>query len=77
MCREKGNHGHQKASGGVSNSGKRGLGRLVRIYRFVFAAIYKWRRKKGAQGSLIINVVGEGRNLKGCHAVEFYLLELA
>jgi hypothetical protein len=31
------------------------LDRLIRVYRYVMATAYKWRKKTGAQGPLIIN----------------------
>jgi hypothetical protein len=33
----------------------RGLDRLIRVYGYVMAAPYKWRKKTGAQGPVIIN----------------------
>ncbi len=55
----------------------------MRIYGFVFAAVYKWRKKAGAQGAVLINMTGKGGSRVGlpsrecCHAGKMYLLELA
>jgi hypothetical protein len=63
--------------------GKGGLGRLVRVYGSVVAAIYKWRKKTGAQGPVIINPIKDGMWRVGypsaeCRrAGELYLLKLA
>jgi hypothetical protein len=32
-----------------------GLDRLIRVYGYVMAAVYKWRKKSGAKGPVIIN----------------------
>ncbi len=32
-----------------------GLDRLIRVYGYVMAAVYKWRKKTGAMGPVIIN----------------------
>jgi hypothetical protein len=37
--------------------GKGCLSRLVRVYGYVVAAIYKWRKKTGAQGPVIISPI--------------------
>jgi hypothetical protein len=34
---------------------KGGLDRLIRVYGYVMAAVYKWRKKTGALGPVIIN----------------------
>jgi hypothetical protein len=34
---------------------KGGLDRLIHVYRYVMAAMYKWRKKTGAMGPVIIN----------------------
>jgi hypothetical protein len=34
---------------------KGGLDRLIRVYAYVMAAVYKWRKKTGAAGPVIIN----------------------
>jgi hypothetical protein len=34
---------------------KGGLDRLIRVYGYVMAAVYKWRKKTGATGPVIIN----------------------
>ncbi len=34
---------------------KGGLDRLIRVYRYVMAAVYKWRKKTGVAGPVIIN----------------------
>ncbi len=34
---------------------KGGLDRLIRVYGYVMAAVYKWRKKTGASGPVIIN----------------------
>ncbi len=36
---------------------KGGLGILIRLYGYVVAAIYKWRKKTGARGPVIINPI--------------------
>jgi hypothetical protein len=33
-----------------------GLDRLIRVYGYVMAALYKWRRKAGASGPVLINI---------------------
>ncbi len=63
---------------------KDGLDRLIRVYGYVMAAVYKWRKKTGAMGPVIIN----GTQLPGgkvfgypsiqcLRAAELYLLERA
>jgi hypothetical protein len=37
-----------------------GLERLIRVYGFVMAAVYKWRKKEGAAGPVIINPIRRG-----------------
>ncbi len=62
---------------------KGGLERLVRVYGLVMAAIYKWRKKKGAVGPVIINPTGKGIHTIRCplleclRLAELYLLEQA
>ncbi len=62
---------------------KVGLDRLLRVYGYLFAAAYKWRKKEGSQGPVLINSVSSERQRKGypsseCRqAREMYLLELA
>jgi hypothetical protein len=34
---------------------KGSLDRLIRVYGYVMAAVYKWRKKTGAAGPVIIN----------------------
>jgi hypothetical protein len=56
---------------------------LVRVYGYVVAAIYKWRKKTGAQGHVIINPIEDRMQRIGYPSAEFrragelYLLELA
>jgi hypothetical protein len=63
--------------------GKCGLGRLVRVYGYVVAAIYKWRKKTGARGPVIIKPTEDGGQKIGYPSTEcrragkLYLLELA
>jgi hypothetical protein len=63
---------------------KGGLDRLIRVYGYVMAAVYKWRKKTGATGPVIIN----GTQLPGgkvfgypsmqcLQAAELFLLEKA
>ncbi len=33
-----------------------GLNRLIRVYGYVMAALYKWRKKAGASGPVLINI---------------------
>jgi hypothetical protein len=35
-----------------------GLDRLIRVYRYVFAATYTWRIKQGAHSLVLINPIG-------------------
>jgi hypothetical protein len=61
---------------------KGGLGRLLREYGYVVAAIYQWRKKTGAQGCVIINPIKDGTQRIGYPSAEsrtageLYLLEL-
>jgi hypothetical protein len=63
--------------------GKGGLDRLVRVYGYVVAAIYKWRKKTGARGPVIINPIEDGvqrirfPSAECQRAGELYLLGLA
>jgi hypothetical protein len=63
--------------------GKGGLERLIRVYGYVVAAIYKWKKKTGARGPVIINPNKDGEwkirypSAKCRRAGELYLLELA
>jgi hypothetical protein len=43
---------------------KGGLDRLIRVFGYVFAAVYKWRKKKGAQGPVIINPIVKGGGIE-------------
>jgi hypothetical protein len=59
-----------------------GLDRLIRVYGYVMAAVYKWRKKAGAAGPVIINsahfpsgsVLGYP-SLECLRAAELFLLE--
>ncbi len=42
-------------------AGKGGLEWLVRVFGLVMAAVYRWRKKKGAMGPVIINSNGKGQ----------------
>ncbi len=50
---------------------KGGLDRLIRVYRYVMAAIYKWRKKAGASGPVLINIsrLSNGQ-VVGCPSAE-------
>jgi hypothetical protein len=37
-----------------------GLDQLIRVYRYVMAAVHKWKRKKGAAGLVLINLTRVG-----------------
>jgi hypothetical protein len=39
---------------------KAGLDRLIGVFGYVFAAVYTWRQKKGAQGLVLINFMKTG-----------------
>jgi hypothetical protein len=60
-----------------------GLERLIRVYEFVMAAVYKWRKKEGAVGPVIINPIKKGEHVIGypsaecLRSAELYLLERA
>ncbi len=41
---------------------KGGLDRLIRVYGCVFAATYMWRKKKGSQGPVLINLIEAGKH---------------
>jgi hypothetical protein len=62
---------------------KGGLDRLVRVYVYVMATVYRWRKKTGAEGPVIMNSIeGDSRrvgypSIECRHAGELYLLELA
>jgi hypothetical protein len=62
---------------------KEGLDRLIRVYGDVIAAVYKWMKKGGAQGPVIINPIEKGgyrimyTSPECRRAGELYLLELA
>jgi hypothetical protein len=43
----------------IPSTRKGGIDRLIRVYGYVIA-IYKWRKKTGAQGPVIINPIKEG-----------------
>ncbi len=49
---------------------KGGLEHLVRVYGFVMAAVYKWRKKKGAAGPVIINPNGKCAHMIGYPSLE-------
>ncbi len=61
-----------------------GLDRLIRVYGYVMAAMYKWRKKTGAAGPVIINStqLPNGKKI-GCPSIqclrsaELFLLERA
>jgi hypothetical protein len=63
---------------------KGGLDRLIRVYGYVMAAVYKWRKRTGAMGPVIINgtqlpngkVLGYP-SIECLRAAELYLLEKA
>jgi hypothetical protein len=63
---------------------KGGLDRLIRVYGYVMAAVYKWRKKTGAMGPVIINgtQLPNGKvfgypSIECLRAAELYLLEKA
>jgi hypothetical protein len=63
---------------------KGGLDRLIRVYGYVMAAVYKWRKKTGAMGPVIINgtQLPSGKvfgypSIQCLRAAELYLLERA
>jgi hypothetical protein len=63
---------------------KGGLDRLIRVYGYVMAAVYKWRKKTGATGPVIINgAQPPGSRVFGypsmqcLQAAELFLLEKA
>jgi hypothetical protein len=63
---------------------KGGLDRLIRVYGYVMAAVYKWRKKTGAAGPVIINgtQLPGGRvfgypSIQCLQAAELFLLEKA
>jgi hypothetical protein len=63
---------------------KGGLDRLIRVYGYVMAAVYKWRKKTGASGPVIINgtQLPGGRvfgypSIQCLQAAELFLLEKA
>jgi hypothetical protein len=63
---------------------KGGLDRLIRVYGYVMAAVYKWRRKTGATGPVIINgaQLPSGKvfgypSIQCLRAAELFLLEKA
>jgi hypothetical protein len=63
---------------------KGGLDRLIRVYGYVMAAVYKWRKKTGATGPVIINgtQLPGGRvfgypSIQCLRAAELFLLEKA
>jgi hypothetical protein len=63
---------------------KGGLDRLIRVYRYVMAAVYKWRKKAGAAGPVIIKniqlpsgkVIGYP-SIQCLRSAELFLLEHA
>ncbi len=64
---------------------KGGLDRLIRVYGYVMAAVYKWRKKEGASGPVIINNGAQLPNgkvfgypsIQCLRAAELFLLEKA
>jgi hypothetical protein len=63
---------------------KGGLDRLIRVYGYVMAAVYKWRKKTGAMGPMIINgaQLPSGKvfgypSVQCLQAAELFLLEKA
>jgi hypothetical protein len=63
---------------------KGGLDRLIRVYGYVMAAVYKWRKKTGAMGPVIINgtQLPNGKvfgypSIQCLRAAELFLLEKA
>jgi hypothetical protein len=63
---------------------KGGLDRLIRVYGYVMAAVYKWRKKTGAAGPVIINgtQLPSGKvfgypSIQCLRAAELFLLEKA
>ncbi len=63
---------------------KGGLDRLIRVYGYVMAAVYKWRKKAGAAGPVIINSaqLPNGKvfgylSIQCLRAAELFLLERA
>ncbi len=63
---------------------KGGLDRLIRVYGYVMAAVYKWRKKTGATGPVIINgtQLPNGKvfgypSIQCLRAAELFLLEKA
>jgi hypothetical protein len=63
---------------------KGGLDRLIRVYGYVIAAVYKWRKKTGAAGPVIINgtQLPSGKvfrypSIQCLRAAELFLLEKA
>jgi hypothetical protein len=63
---------------------KGGLDRLIRVYGYVMAAVYKWRKKTGATGPVIINgtQLPSGKvfgypSIQCLRAAELFLLEKA
>jgi hypothetical protein len=62
---------------------KGGLEQIIRVYGFVMAAVYKWRKKQGAAGPVLINPIKRGERMIGypsaecLRSAELYLLERA
>ncbi len=62
---------------------KGGLERLIRVYGLVMAAVYKWRKKRGAAGPVMINPIRTSDHTIGypsaecLRSAELYLLEQA
>jgi hypothetical protein len=63
---------------------KGGLNRLIRVYGYVMAALYKWRRISGASGPVLINItrLSSGQvigypSAECLKSVELFLLEQA
>ncbi len=63
---------------------RRGLDRLIRVYGYVMASVYKWRKKAGAAGPVIINTtrLPNGKeigypSIQCLRSAELFLLERA
>jgi hypothetical protein len=61
-----------------------GLDRLIRVYRYVMAAVHRWKRKKGASGPVLINRTSlSGKRVIGypsaecLRSAELFLIEQA
>jgi hypothetical protein len=76
-------HPPQEKEDDFPEAKKGGLERLIRVYGFVMAPVYKWRKKKGAEGPVMINPIKMGAHIIGypsakcLRSAELYLLERA